>query len=74
LIQPIVVSRYNFLDSKRKFFGRGHSVIRILPEVSTKGMEKDDVDSLLSNVQNMMQEAYEKLNDETAAANNMKYF
>jgi lysophosphatidate acyltransferase len=74
MIQPIVVSRYFFLDSKRKFFGRGHSIIKILPEISTKGMSKDDLDSLLSNVQNIMQEEYERLNDEVAASKNMKYF
>jgi lysophosphatidate acyltransferase len=74
MIQPIVVSRYTFLDYDRKFFGRGHSIIKILPEISTKGMSKDDLDSLLSNVQNIMQEEFERLNDEVAATKNMKYF
>lgn len=73
-IQPIVVSRYSFLDWKRKIFGRGHSVITVLPEISTKGMIKDDIDTLLANVQNLMQEKYEKVSDEVAAAANMKYY
>lgn len=73
-IQPIVVSRYTFLDSKRKFFGRGHAIITIMPEVPTKGMGKDDIDSLVANVQNMMQEKFEKVSDESAAAANMKYY
>jgi lysophosphatidate acyltransferase len=73
-IQPIVVSRYTFLDSKRKIFGRGKAVIKILPEISTEGLNKANVDSLLSNVQNVMQEEYEKLNDEVAATSHMKYF
>jgi lysophosphatidate acyltransferase len=73
-IQPIVISRYSFLDSKRKFFGRGHSIISVLPEVKTAGMCKDDIDALISNVQNLMQEKFEQLNDEVAAAKNMKYF
>lgn len=72
-IQPIVVSRYTQLDSKRKYFGRGHSIITILPEVSTKGMGKDDIGSLVSNVQNVMQEKFEQINDEIAASR-MKYF
>lgn len=73
-IQPIVVSRYTFLDSKRKFFGRGHSIIKILPEINTKGLTKDDLDSLLLKVQNLMQENFEKISDEAAAAENMKYY
>ena len=73
-IQPVVVSRYTFLDSKRKIFGRGHSVIKILPEIKTEGMTKVDVNSLTMSVQNLMQEEYERLNDEVAATNNMKYF
>ena len=72
IIQPIVVSRYFFLDSKRKFFGRGHSLIKILPEISTKGISKNDLPELLSNVQNIMQEEFERLNDEVAARKNMK--
>jgi lysophosphatidate acyltransferase len=73
-IQPIVVSRYSFLDSKRKFFGRGRAIIKILPAVSAEGMDKDNIDSLLANVQKIMQEEYEKLNDEVAAAVSMKYY
>lgn len=71
-IQPIVVSRYTFLDSKRKFFGRGHSIISILPEISTEGMSKSDVEALTIKVQNIMQEKYDSLNDEAAAASNIK--
>ncbi|CRK90938.1 CLUMA_CG004627, isoform A [Clunio marinus] len=73
-IQPIVVSRYTYLDSKRKYFGRGRTIISILPEVNTKGMIKSDIDSLVSNVQNLMQESYEKISDEASAAENMKYY
>lgn len=73
-IQPIVVSRYSFLDSKQKCFGRGKAVIKILPEIKTEGLDKSSVDSLLSNVQNLMQEEFERLNDEVSASNNMKYF
>lgn len=73
-IQPIVVSRYLQLDSKRKFFGRGHSIISVLPEVSTEGMTKADIDTLVETVQGLMQKKFEQLNDEIAAASNMKYY
>lgn len=72
-VQPIVVSRYTFLDSKAKIFGRGHSIIKILPMVETKGLTKDDVDSLTLKVQAIMQENFEKLNDEVAATISMKF-
>lgn len=73
-IQPIVVSRYTFLDSSRKFFGRGPSIIKVLPEVSTKGMSKDDIETLMTTVRSLMQENYEKLNDEAAATASRKNF
>lgn len=73
-VQPIVVSRLNFLDSKRKYFGRGRAVISILPEVPTKGLGKDDVEALTLKVHDLMQKHYETLNNEDAAASNMKYF
>lgn len=71
-IQPIVVSRYTFLDSKSKVFGRGHSIITILPEVETKGLTKADVESLNLKVHKIMQENFEKINDELAAAGDKK--
>lgn len=73
-IQPIVVSCYTFLDWKRKIFGRGRAIIKILPEIPTKGMNKTQIDTLVSNVQNVMQEEFEKLSDQAAAAENMKYY
>lgn len=73
-IQPVVVSRYTFLDSKRKIFGRGKAVIKILPHVSAEGMQKEDIDLLIAKVQKIMQDEYEKVCDETAAAANMKYY
>lgn len=92
-IQPVVVSRYYFLDGKRKIFGRGelffslshsfrseilmvlfthrlrfyligHGIIHILPEISCKGMTKEDVPTLLERTQQIMQDEYDKLNAE----------
>lgn len=73
-IQPIVVSRYNFLNSNSKIFGCGNVIIKVLPEINTKGLTKSDMESLMKNVQNIMQEEFEKISDEVAAATNMKYF
>lgn len=64
IIQPIVVSRYHFLDYKRNYFGTGNVIIEILPEISVKGLTKDDMDTVITNVQNIMQEKFEKLNNE----------
>lgn len=68
----MVVARYTFLDSKEKHFGRGHSVIRILPEVKTEGMTKDNLNELVDRVQTMMQAEFDKLNDEMAAKESKK--
>lgn len=74
VVQPIVVSRYTNLDSKRKIFGRGKAIIRILPAVSAEGFDKENIDKLRTNVQNIMQEEYEKVSDEVAASSNMKFY
>ncbi|XP_031617252.1 1-acyl-sn-glycerol-3-phosphate acyltransferase alpha [Contarinia nasturtii] len=69
-IQPVVVSKYRFLDSTRKVFGRGQSIIQILPEISCKGLRKDDITTLIENTHQLMQTTYEKLNAETYATHN----
>lgn len=69
VIQPVVVSRYHFIDSKRKYFGRGHSIIKILPEVSCKNLSKDDMESLMKQVQDMMQAEYTALSNEAHLLN-----
>uniref|UniRef100_U5ETZ2 1-acyl-sn-glycerol-3-phosphate acyltransferase n=1 Tax=Corethrella appendiculata TaxID=1370023 RepID=U5ETZ2_9DIPT len=71
-IVPVVVSRYTFLDSIRRKFGRGHSIIKILPTISTNGMSKDNILTLIQTAQNAMQNEYEKLSDEASAINNIK--
>lgn len=67
-VQPVVVSKYYYFDSKKLIFGRGHSVIKILPEISTKGMTKDDIDGLIDRTQSLMQEEYTKLSKEVYAS------
>jgi len=64
-VQPVVVSRYWFLNSKEKIFNRGEIIIQILPEISCKGLTKDDIPTLLEKTQQVMQLEYDKLNAET---------
>lgn len=45
----------------------GHCVIQILPEISCKNLNKDDVPTLLEQTQQLMQAEYDKLNAETKA-------
>ncbi|XP_001662024.2 1-acyl-sn-glycerol-3-phosphate acyltransferase alpha [Aedes aegypti] len=64
IIQPIIVSKYGFLDHKKKRFGRGRVIIKILPEISTKGMTKDDINSLVEKCQTTMQAEFDALSAE----------
>lgn len=61
-IQPVVISKYQFFDSKKKIFGRGTTIVKILPEISTKGMTRADVDGLLEKTRDLMQREYNILN------------
>ncbi|XP_023314543.1 1-acyl-sn-glycerol-3-phosphate acyltransferase beta isoform X1 [Trichogramma pretiosum] len=54
-IQPVVVSRYYFINSKLKKFDSGTSYITILPPIPTEGLTKEDIPKLID-------EAYEKMN------------
>lgn len=73
-IQPVVVSRYSFLDSQRKYFGVGRVVIKILSAVETKGLNKDDVDELCRDVRSSMQDHFDTLSDIVDAEKQMKYY
>ncbi|XP_055548564.1 1-acyl-sn-glycerol-3-phosphate acyltransferase alpha-like [Wyeomyia smithii] len=64
IIQPIVVSKYVFIDHKRKRFGRGRVIVKILPEISTKGKGKDDINQLVEHCQQIMQTEFDKVNAE----------
>ncbi|XP_071564523.1 1-acyl-sn-glycerol-3-phosphate acyltransferase alpha-like isoform X1 [Temnothorax nylanderi] len=54
-IQPVVVSKYYFLDGKLKRFNSGSSYITVLPPIPTAGLTKDDLPKL-------MEQAYEVMN------------
>lgn len=70
-IQPVVISRYHFLNSKAKLFNRGQNIIKILPEISCAGLTKDDMPTLMERVQKLMQSEYDALSDESLAINNL---
>lgn len=70
-IQPVVISKYHFLNSKAKIFNRGQSIIKILPEISCAGMTKEDMPRLMDQVYKLMQTEYETLSDESLAINNL---
>lgn len=64
-IQPVVVSRYHFVDGQRKFFGSGKLIITILPLIETEGKTKDDITPLLEDTYSLMQECYTRTSKET---------
>ncbi|CAH0722442.1 unnamed protein product, partial [Brenthis ino] len=64
-IQPVVVSKYHFLDSKRRRFGSGEIIITILPLIETDGLDKDEISTLVEITQNKMQEEFTKTSTET---------
>lgn len=70
-IQPVVISKYHFLNSKAKIFNRGQNIIKVLPEISCAGMTKEDMPRLMDRVYKLMQTEYETLSDESLAINNL---
>ncbi|XP_041974167.1 1-acyl-sn-glycerol-3-phosphate acyltransferase alpha [Aricia agestis] len=64
-IQPVVISKYHHLDTKRHRFGAGEFIITILPLVETEGVKKEDIQSLIDIVQNKMQEEFTRTSEET---------
>lgn len=71
IVQPVVISKYHFLNSKAKIFNRGHNIIHILPEISCAGMTKEDIPELMDRVHDLMQAEYEALSEESLAINNL---
>lgn len=63
-VQPVVVSRYYFLDAKRHIFNTGENVISILPAISTKNMQRDDIESLMQKARNSMTTEIAKISEE----------
>ncbi|XP_068628702.1 1-acyl-sn-glycerol-3-phosphate acyltransferase alpha-like [Battus philenor] len=64
-IQPVVVSKYHFLDEKRLRFGSGEAIITILPKIETENLSKEDIPALMESTQMIMQEVFTKTSAET---------
>lgn len=60
-IQPVVVSKYHFLDSKTHKFGSGRLTIEILPAIETKGLTKEQLPQLMDRVRNVMVNKFHQL-------------
>ncbi|KAJ2946575.1 hypothetical protein O0L34_g12628 [Tuta absoluta] len=57
-IMPVVFSQYYFLDSETKTFEPGKVVITTLAPISTKGMTRDDVETLSEMTRQQMIEVF----------------
>ncbi|KAJ8734690.1 hypothetical protein PYW08_013940 [Mythimna loreyi] len=71
-IQPVVISKYHYLDAKRHKFGSGEFIVSILPMIETEGMTKDDITALIEKTQINMQEEFTKISMETLARRNLR--
>ncbi|XP_072745075.1 1-acyl-sn-glycerol-3-phosphate acyltransferase alpha-like isoform X4 [Anoplolepis gracilipes] len=57
-IQPVVVSKYYFLDGKLKRFYSGTSYITVLPPIPTAGLTKNDLPKLMEQVYEVMNKTF----------------
>lgn len=64
-IQPVVVSRYYFLNAKLKRFNSGVSYITILPPISTEGLTKEDLPVLMDKAYETMNKTFLATSQET---------
>jgi len=65
-ILPVVVSEYEFLDSKKMIFNNGKATIRALAPIDTSEYTKENIDDLIETTRNKMLEALKELATETA--------
>lgn len=66
-IQPIVVSKYYYIDHDKKIFNSGKSYITILPAISTEGMTKNDLDTLMKKSYDVMNREFQSSTNEILA-------
>nr|CAD7204614.1 unnamed protein product [Timema douglasi] len=67
-IQPVVVSRYYFLDNAKKIFNPGKSIITILPAIPTAGLGKEDLNDLMERTRDAMLDVYARVSEEVVAS------
>ncbi|XP_015114115.1 1-acyl-sn-glycerol-3-phosphate acyltransferase alpha [Diachasma alloeum] len=63
-IQPVVVSKYYFVNDRLKKFGSGTSYIRILPPISTEGLKKENLEEVMNKTWEVMNTEFQKVNEE----------
>lgn len=63
-IQPVVISKYYFLDGEKNTFKNGHVIINILPEISTLDTTRDNMDEIINKTRQIMQTEFTKLSNE----------
>lgn len=71
-IQPVVVSKYHFLDADQHRFGSGEIIISVLPMIETENMAKQDIVSLIEKTQMNMQEEFSRISAETLARRSVR--
>ncbi|XP_043276348.1 1-acyl-sn-glycerol-3-phosphate acyltransferase alpha isoform X2 [Venturia canescens] len=63
-IQPVVVSKYYFLNDEKKKFEPGTSYITILPPIPTKGLTKEDIPTLMDKTWEVMNSTFQETSRE----------
>lgn len=63
-IQPVVVSKYYFLNSKQKIFNSGVSYITVLPAIPTEGLTQDDLPALMEKTYECMNSKFVETSQE----------
>lgn len=63
-IQPVVISKYYFLNSEKKTFKSGRVIINILPEISTVNTTRENMSEIIDKTRQIMQTEFTKLSNE----------
>ncbi|XP_034950998.1 1-acyl-sn-glycerol-3-phosphate acyltransferase alpha isoform X2 [Chelonus insularis] len=63
-LQPIVVSKYYYIDHDKKKFDSGTNYITILPPIPTSGLKKEDIPALIDKAYEVMNEEFQKSTQE----------
>ncbi|XP_012254396.2 1-acyl-sn-glycerol-3-phosphate acyltransferase beta [Athalia rosae] len=66
-IQPVVVSKYYFINDNLKKFGSGKVYITILPPIPTTGLTKDNLTDLMDKSYEVMNKAFQETSQEVYA-------
>ena len=57
-ILPVVLSEYDFLDTKKMIFNRGKVTIKVLPRIDTSEYNKENIDELVTLTRDKMLEEF----------------